>query len=132
MTTFTPPKIVAVEVVASQPTDSDRSVMAHLKARDNTLLEDVAYLVKIQFEEIPPVTSHGWALYVGNERVPKYWAYKGGIYFKVFDPNYFVEHDGQLIQFSTDGVELIDSAKKLVRPKTNVMKAAAAKSKLPL
>jgi hypothetical protein len=132
MAPFTPPKIVAVEVVASQPTDSDRSVIAHLKARDNVPLPDVAYLVKIRFEELPPVTSHGWALYVSDQRIPKYWAYKDGIYFKVFDPNFFVEHDRQPLRFSLNGVDFIDTGKKLVSPKPKVMKAAADTSKLPL
>jgi hypothetical protein len=132
MTLFTPPKVVAVEIVASQPTDTDRDAIAHLKARDNAPLQDVTYLVKIQFEELPPVTSHGWALYVNDHRVPKYWAYQDGIYFKVFDPNFFVEHAGQPIRFSLDGVDFIDTGKKLVSPKPKVMKAAAERSKLPL
>jgi hypothetical protein len=132
MTPFTPPRIAAVEVVASQPTDADRAVIAHLKARDQAPLQDVAYLVKIQFEELPPVTSHGWALYVNDQRIPKYWAYKDGIYFKVFDPNFFAEHAGQPIRFSMDGVDFIDTGKKLVSPKLKAMKTAADRSKLPL
>jgi hypothetical protein len=132
MAPFTPPKVAAVEVVPSQPTDSDRSVIAHLKARDNAPLPDVAYLVKIRFEELPPVTSHGWALYVNDQRIPKYWAYKDGIYFKVFDPSFFVEHDRQPLRFSLNGVDFIDTGKKLVSPKPKVLKAAADTSKLPL
>src|SRR5262249_38305301 len=132
MAPFTPRKVVAVEVVASQPTDSDRHVLAHLKARDNAPLADVAFLVKIQFEELPPVTSHGWGLYVSDERIPKYWAYKDGIYFKVFDPKFFVEHDRQPIRFSMNGVDFIDTGKKLVGPKPKALKAAADTSKLPL
>jgi hypothetical protein len=131
MTSFSPPKVVAVEVVASQPTGSDRDAIAHLKARDKAALQDVVYLVKIQFEELPPVTSHGWALYVNDQRIPKYWAYKDGIYFKVFDPAFLVEHAGQPIRFSMDGVDFIDTGKKLVSPK-KVIKAAADVSKLPL
>ena len=132
MNPFTPPKVVAVEVVPSQATDSDRGVIAHLKARDNAPLHDVAYVVKIEFAEMPPATSHAWGLYVKDLRIPKYWAYKDGIYFKVFDPNFFAEHDGQPIRFSMDGVEFIDTGKKLVAPKPRGMKAAAHMSKLPL
>src|SRR5882724_3761794 len=103
MTPSTPPRIVAVDVIPSQPTDADRSQIAHLKTSANASLQDVAYLVKIQFEERPPVTSQGWALYVNDERIPKYWACKDGIYFKVFDPSFFAEHAGQPIRFSLDG-----------------------------
>src|SRR5262249_22570985 len=104
MNPLEPPKIAAVEVIASQPTDADRSAIAHLPARAGAPLPEVAYLVKIAFEEMPPVTSQGWALYVNEERIPKYWAYKDGIYFKVFDPNFLAEHHGQPLRFSLDGV----------------------------
>src|SRR6266404_6119635 len=117
MTPLTPPKITAVEVVASQPTDADRGAIAHLSARASAPLPEVAYVVKIAFEEMPPVTSQGWALYVNDQRIPKYWAYKDGIYFKVFDPNFLAEHEGQPIRFSMNGVEFIDSGKKLLSPK---------------
>jgi hypothetical protein len=136
MTPSTAPKVVAVAVVPSQPTDSDHGVIAHLKARDDAPLQDVAYLVKIQFETMPPAASHTWGLYVNDLRIPKYWAYKDGIYFKVFDPNFFAEHDGEPIRFSLDGVEFIDTGKKLALPKAKTGKAktgkAAAPAQLPL
>src|SRR5262249_54577016 len=111
----TPPKITAVEVVATQPTDADRGVIAHLSARADAPLPDVTYLVKIEFEEMPPVTSQGWALYVQDERIPKYWAYSKGIYFKVFDPNFLTAHEGAALRFSLDGVNFIDTGKKLTK-----------------
>jgi hypothetical protein len=132
MTPLTPPKIAAVEVVASQPTDADLGVIAHLSAGASAPLPKVAYLVKIAFEEMPPVTSQGWALYVNDQRIPKYWAYKDGIYFKVFDPNFLVEHDGEPLRFSLDGVHFIDTGKKLVKPKPKAHRAAHAAAKLPL
>src|SRR5260370_30529508 len=114
MTPLTPPKIAAVEVVASQPTEADLGVIAHLSAAASAPLPKVAYLVKIAFEEMPPVTSQGWALYVSDQRIPKYWAYKDGIYFKVLDPNFLAEHDGQPLRFSLDGVHFIDTGNKLI------------------
>jgi len=132
MTLPTPPKIVAVEVIAAQPTDADRGVIAHLSARAGAPLPEVAYIVKIAFEEMPPVTSQGWALYVNDQRIPKYWAYKDGIYFKVFDPNFLTEHDGQPLRFSLDGVHFIDTGKKLINRKPKAHRAAHAALKLPL
>ena len=132
MTPFTPPKIATVEIVASQPTDADRGVIAHLSASASAPLPEVAYLVKIAFEEMPPVTSHGWALYVSDQRIPKYWAYKDGIYFKVFDPNFLAEHNGQHLRFSLDGVHFIDTGKKLMKLKPKDQQAAFAAAKLPL
>ena len=131
MNALTPPKITAVDVIASQPTEADRGAIAHLSVRDDKTLEDVAYLVKIQFDEILPVTSQGWALYVGDYRIPKYWAYKEGIYFKVFDPHFFTEHDGETLRFSLDGTDFVETKKKLVRPKTKLQKATREAAKLP-
>ena len=95
-----PPKAVAVEVVAAQPTDADRAAIAHLSARDRKSVAPVTYLVKVRFETMPEATSQGWALYIGDFRVPKYWATQDGIYFKVFDPQFFEEHQGEPLRFS--------------------------------
>src|SRR5262245_49723710 len=104
-----PPKAVAVEVVATQPTDADRESIAHLSARDNKALEEVAYLVKVRFEELPAPSGRGWALSVGDQRIPKYWGYKDGIYFKVFDPQFLADHDGEPLRLSLDGAKWIDT-----------------------
>jgi hypothetical protein len=132
MTPPTPPKVVAVNVIATQPTDTDRSVLAHLSARGNAPQENVVFIVKIEFEEMPPATSHGWALYVKNERIPKYWAYKDGIYFKVYDPHFVVEHAGESLRFSLDGVDFIDTGKKLPSRKPKSQGGGKATANLPL
>ena len=131
MNALTPPTIAAVDVIASQPTEADRQAIAHLSARDDKALEKVAFLVKIQFDEIPPVTSQGWALYVGDFRIPKYSAYKEGIYFKVFDPQFFTEHKGDALRFSLDGTHFVETTKKLVQPKAKPQKATRDAAKLP-
>ena len=35
-------------------------------------MEQVAYLVKVRLQSVPPAASAGWGLYVGDFRVPKY------------------------------------------------------------
>jgi hypothetical protein len=132
MTPPTPPKVAAVEVVATQPTDADRSVLAHLSTRAPAPLQEVTYIVKIKFEEMPPVTSQGWALYVKDERVPKYWAYKDGIYFKIHDPKFLAEHQGAALRFSLDGVHFIDTGKKLLHKKPKAQRSTTAAASLPL
>jgi hypothetical protein len=131
MLPFTPPKAVAVEVVAAQTTEADRAAIAHLRARDNKPLPDAVYLVKVRFETIPPATSHGWALYVNGQRIPKYWAYKDGVYFKVFDPQFFVDHQGQPLRFSLNGTEFVDTGLKLGPPEPSVQAAVGGVSGLP-
>lgn len=108
-----PPKAVKVEVVATRPTAADSAAIAHLAVRDRKSLPEVAYLVKIQLETIPPAASHGWALYVNDFRIPKYWAYKDGIYFKVFDREFLEAHQGQPLRFSPNGTDFIDTGVKL-------------------
>ncbi|MGH8581409.1 MAG: hypothetical protein ACREWG_01195 [Gammaproteobacteria bacterium] len=116
MQPLTPPKAVAVEVVAAQPTDADSAAIAHLSARDGKLLPQATYLVKVRFEIMPQATSQGWALYVNDFRIPKYWAYKDGIYFKVFDPKFFQDHQGQSLRFSQNGTDFTDTGLKLAAP----------------
>jgi hypothetical protein len=121
-----PPKAVAVEVVAAQPTDADRAAITHLSARDRKSLAPVTYLVKVRFETIPEATAQGWALYVSDFRIPKYWGTQDGIYFKVFDPQFLEEHKGQPLRFSQNGVEFIDTGVTLTAP------AAHDVARLPL
>jgi hypothetical protein len=132
MTHPTPPKIAAVEVIPSQPTEADRGAIAHLSEHAGAPLQDVTYLVKIALEEMPPVTSQGWALYVNDQRIAKYWAYKDGIYFKVFDPAFLNEHGGEPLRFSLDGIHFIDSGKRLPKPKAKARRAPHAEAGLPL
>ena len=111
-----PPKAVAVEVVAAQPTDADRAAIAHLSTRDRKSVAPVTYLVKVRLETMPEATSQGWALYIGDFRVPKYWATRDGIYFKVFDPEFFEEHQGERLRFSQNGIDFIDTGLALIAP----------------
>ena len=108
-----PPKVVKVEVVATRPSAADSAAIAHLAARDRNSLPEVAYLVKIQLETIPLAASHSWALYVNDFRIPKYWAYKDRIYFKVFDREFLEAHHGQALRFSPNGTDFIDTGVKL-------------------
>jgi hypothetical protein len=126
MTPSSPPKPVAVEAVAVQPTEADSTAIAHFSARDRKSLAPVAYLVKVRLETIPEATSQGWALYVGDLRIPKYWASADGIYFKVFDPQFFQEHAGQPVRFSQNGTDFTDTGLTLPAP------AAPDPARLPL
>jgi hypothetical protein len=111
-----PVKAVAIEVVAAEPTDADRAAIAHLSARERKSIAPVTYLVKVRFDIMPEPTSQGWALYVGDFRVPKYWATQDGIYFKVFDPQFLEEHEGEPLRFSQNGIEFIDTGLTLTAP----------------
>jgi hypothetical protein len=111
-----PPKVIAVEVVTAQPTEADRALITQLSAETNRALAPVAYVVKLRIKTKPPVMSQGWALYVNDFRIPKYWEYEHGIYFKVFDPQFFADHKGQKLRFSLNGTEYVDTGKRLASP----------------
>jgi hypothetical protein len=127
------PKATAVEVVATQPTDADRTSISHVSAREKRPLPPVTYIVKVQLETLLAATGAGWALYVGDFRIPKYRDYKGGIFFKVVDPQFFRDHQGQPLRFSANRKDFIDTGLKLPAPTapTAGAPAAAASSQLP-
>jgi hypothetical protein len=122
----TVPKVVSVEVVAARPTESDRAMIARLSADAERPISDAAFIVKVGLAEIPPATSHGWALYLGDTRIPKYWEYPGGIYFKVLDEEFLAEHQRHKLRFSENGEDFIDTGVKLPAP--SVTRAARGAS----
>jgi hypothetical protein len=134
-----PPKITGVEIIAAQPTEADSAAIAQLSAKSNRSLPQVVYVVKIRLKTKPPATSMGWALYVNDVLIPKYWEYEEGIYFTVLDPQFFVGHKGKRLRFSQNGVDFHDTGMKLPAPPAPVVasksKGRAARSKkagLPL
>jgi hypothetical protein len=125
------PKVVSVEVIAAQPTDADRAMSAQLSAETQRSLPDAAFIVRIRLETIPPATGQGWALYVGDTRIPKYWEYPGGIYFKVLDGAFLGEHQGEKLRFSENGETFVDTGRTLPGPRTSRAKGVAAARVLP-
>lgn len=119
-----PPKIAAVEVVAAQPTETDRAAIAHMGVKESP---EAVYVVKVRLKAKPPVMSMAWALYVDDEFVPKYWEYKDGFYFTVFDPKFFTRHKGKKLRFSQNGTDFFDTGVKLTAPA-----ASSAAAELPL
>ena len=132
MPASTPPQAVAVEVVAAQPTDGDSALIAQLGADQAKPLPGVAYIVKLKLKTLPEATSEGWALYVDDLRIPKYWAWARGIYFKVFDPQFFKDHQGGALRFSQNGTEFIDTGLKLAVPRAGAKQSARTAARLPL
>jgi len=127
----TVPKVVAVEVVPARPTETDRTMIAQLAAEAKRPIPETAFIVKIRLETIPPATGQGWALYVGDTRIPKYWEYPGGIYFKVLDEEFLADHQGQRLRFSENGEDFIETGVKLPRLGARPVKRVADARRLP-
>ena len=73
-----PPKAISAEVVATQPTAADKPMLASLSSELNRRLPDAAFIVKIKLDKVPEPTGDGWALYVGDTRIPKYGSIPAG------------------------------------------------------
>jgi hypothetical protein len=99
---LTPLNVLQVDVVPTRPTEADAKFITHTRDTTGRDIEPVAYIVRLRLQSQPPPTGAGWALYVGNLRIPKYWEYPGGIYFKVYDPTFFDEHAQDPVRFSSD------------------------------
>jgi hypothetical protein len=125
------PKVVSVEVVPAQPTETDSAMIAQFAAETKRSMPQTAFIVKVRLAEIPPATARGWALYVGGTRIPKYWEYPGGIYFKVLDKEFLAEHRRERLRFSENGTDFIDTGVRLPDPEASRAKRAAV-ARLPL
>ena len=126
------PKVVSAEVVAAQPTDADRPMIAALSGEVGRRLPSTAFIVKIRLDEIPEPAGAGWALYVGDTRIPKYWEYPGGIYFKVLDQSFLEEHRGEPLRFSLNDQKFVDTGVSLPGPAAPRAAAARGARRLPL
>jgi hypothetical protein len=125
------PQATGIEVVATQPTKADRATLAMFESTERKTLPGPAYIVKVRLKTLPEPTSRGFALYVGDLRIPKYWTYRQGIWFKVFDPQFFVEHKGEPIRFSLNDTEFVKTRLKLTVPKMAKTKGGRTAARLP-
>jgi hypothetical protein len=126
------PKVVSVEIVPARPTDPDSAMIAQLAAETKRPLPQTAFIVKIRLDRIPPATGHGWALYVGDTRIPKYWEYPDGIYFKVLDEEFLAEHQGEKLRFSENETEFVDTGVKLPAARARGAERVTDVRRLPL
>jgi hypothetical protein len=126
------PKIVSAEVVATQPTDADKPMLARMSTEIQRRLPAAAFIVKIRLTKPPEPTGDGWALYVGDTRIPKYWEYPGGIYFKVLDDSFLTEHRGEPLRFSHDDRTFVNTGVNLPGPEGTPPAGAKTGRRLPL
>jgi hypothetical protein len=118
------PTVATVEVIPTQPKPADLKNIEHIAATEGVSLDQVAYVVKITFESMPPVSSQGIELYLDDYRVRKYWGFQGGIYFKVYNPRFFAKHGGKQIRFCLAGEQCQDTGFRL--PRTEGRRSARA------
>jgi hypothetical protein len=113
MINITYPEVTNLQVVATQPKSADLRNIEFMQATENTTLDRITYIVKINLSNKPQVTSRGFSIYLGDYRINKYSEFPGGIYFKVYNPRFFAEHTGKKLLFSTSGMTFHDSGYQL-------------------
>jgi hypothetical protein len=66
-------------------------------------LPEIAYVVKLYLEKLPPADALGYELYVGAQKIRKYSQFKDGIYFKVTNPAELQVYQNQKVRFRRPG-----------------------------
>lgn len=107
------PAVTSVEVVATRAEPADRKRIEYIETKEGASIGRVCYVVKIAFDEMPPISSQGFDLYLDDYHVPRYWSFPAGIYFKVYNPRFFAKHGGAEIRLTVAGGESVGSGVRL-------------------
>ena len=119
------PKISSVKVVSVRPESMDKKRLQFAYQGRNEATPNAMFLVKIYFQEGMLATGQGAALYIGDRWVRKYTAFPGGIFFNVYEPDFFETHAGSMIRFSTDHEKFYDTNMRLpARPRATSAEGA--------
>ena len=105
--------VTSVEAISIQPEQADMKKLTYLRTHMKRSMDDAYTIVKLFLSEPLPMGAESPRLYVGDEEIMKYGGFAGGIYFKVYDPQFFEQHSGDAIYSSTDGYTLLDTGHTL-------------------
>ena len=105
--------VTSVEAISIQPEQADMKKIAYLREHMKRTMDDVYTIVKVFLDEPLPIKVRTPRLYVGDNEIMKYGGFAGGIYFKVYDPQFFEQHSGDAIYISTDGYTLVETGHTL-------------------
>ncbi|WP_089718997.1 hypothetical protein [Candidatus Entotheonella palauensis] len=119
-------RVTSATVTAVRPERADRRRLDHLRSTSNTAVEDHYFIVKLYLESQLPAIADAIRLYVGQEEIPKYNGFIGGLYFRVYDPGFFEQHSGEAIYVSFDGSTRIDTGVVLPRRPAGQARRTAA------
>lgn len=103
------PVITSVEIVAAQSKPADLRNISYIRARDNSQIPDMVYLIKIYVEEKPSISNMGLSIYLGDYKLRKYGEFSKGFYIKTPNSRFLREHAGAKIRFSIDGYNFYES-----------------------
>ena len=120
-------KVNSVTIDAVEPTEAEIKNFGQISVLKNT--ERATYIVKVRIEDAPDVLPNDFHLFVGSEEIKKFWGYKDGIYFKVYDPSFLKKASGNPIVVVLGDTRIDDSqnfplfeSDNCIKTKTNLGK----------
>ncbi len=122
-------KVTSATVTAVQPERADVRRLDYLRTTSNAAVESYYHIVKLYLQDPLPEAADAMQLFVGEEDIPKYNGFIGGLYFKVYDPGFFERHTGDTIYVSLDGATRVDTG--AVLPQRPAGRAGRAAPTLP-
>jgi hypothetical protein len=108
-------KVSSINVTAVRPEPEDLRRLRFLEANERVPSQERYYIAKIYMDKPLPPTAMAPDFYVGDEQIPKYAGFKGGIYFKVHDPRFLQRNAGKTLRFTLDGTTFHDTGVTLPR-----------------
>jgi len=107
------PQLKSAEAVAVLPERADTARLEYIHRGMNEPPPRAMFVVKLYLQEHLPATGQGFALYIDNEWIRKYFAFIGGIFFNVYTLDFFTKHAGAMIRFTSDHETFQDSGVRL-------------------
>lgn len=105
--------IKAIEILPTVTLEEDVENINFINSVEAGFIEKTTYIVKIWLKEELPFSGISIDLYFNEYKVRKYFEFKGGIYFKVFNPRFFDKHSNKKIYFVIGNSEVIETEFKL-------------------
>ena len=107
------PKLRQIHTVRALPNPADNRSCDFIARREDIQLEPAVWLVALLLDRVPEPGGSTFFLHLGDYRVAKYWGFRGGIYFKVFNPRFFTKHGGKEVLFVAESGAVLRSGQRL-------------------
>jgi hypothetical protein len=124
-------RVSSMQVAAVHPEVEDKERLQFMETDSGVPSPGCYYIAKIYLEKPLPATAMAPDFYVGDEHIPEYSGFKGGIYFKVYDPRFFERNAGKPVRYTMDGSSFHDTSVKLPQPPVDAGADEAKASSLP-
>ena len=107
------PAVKRVDIVRARPEAGDTRSIESIEKRENVSLDRAAWMVVLSLDYVPEPGGQMLSLHLDDYWVRKYWAFDGGIYFKVYNPRFFVKHGGKTFRFVAEDGTVIRTGEYL-------------------